>query len=44
MMSKVMLAVALTVLLLESVIPQTGASCSLTLLFVPLQEPAISSL
>ena len=43
MMSKVVLAVALMVLLLESVIPQTGASCHLTILFLSPQEPAILS-
>ena len=35
MMSKLVLAVALAVLLLDSVIPQTGANCSFTLSFVP---------
>ena len=44
MMSKVVLTMALAVLLLDSIVHQTGANCSLTLFFVPAQRPANLSL
>ena len=44
MMSKVVLAMALALLLLASVIPQTGAHCFLTFFFVPPRGPAKLSL
>ena len=44
MMFKVVLAMALAVLLLDSLIPQAGANCPLMLFLVPPQGPASLSL